>query len=175
MSVVALAGRRVDADDAPVARFASADVDLVAERLEHVLRDWNAEVVVASGAAGADLLALRAAEGLGARRIVILPFERERFERKSVADRPGPWPALFRDALATATVETLRGPFEKDGAAFTAANEAILQRALTLGGADTVAVVVWDGVPRDEDDYTAQFKDRAGELGIHCVVVSTRP
>lgn len=175
MSVVALAGRRVDAPDAEVSRFASTDVDLVADRLERALRDANAGLVVASAAAGADLLALRAAAGLGARRIVVLPFERDRFERTSVADRPGSWEELFRDALATATVETLAGPFDDEDAAYAAATEEILKRALALGGADTIALVVWDGTPRGDGDHTARFDRRARELGIRTVEISTRP
>jgi len=174
--VVALAGRRVDAPGAPVPRFAAEQIDLVKERLARTLERLEVDTLVASGAAGADLLAMRLVEKY-ARRIIILPFDSARFELSSVADRPGSWVADFRSTIATATVEIVTGRFADDDDAYVATTERILQRAIELGGENNpVGIVVWEGEPRqDSVDHTAMFVRRARELGIRIEEVSTRP
>ena len=57
------------------------------------------QVVVSSAACGADLLALEQAGGLGLRRRVVIPFDRERFRAGSVVDRPGDWGGLYDSIL----------------------------------------------------------------------------
>jgi hypothetical protein len=80
-SVIALAGRRVDAASAERRRFPEQNVELVALRLRGLFESRGAEAVVCSGACGADLLALSEAGALGLRRRIVLPYERALFRR----------------------------------------------------------------------------------------------
>ena len=62
----------------------------------------RAAVLVCSVACGADLVALEAAERLGRRRRIVLPFAAERFRMTSVTDRPGDWGPMFDRMIAAA-------------------------------------------------------------------------
>jgi hypothetical protein len=174
MKVVAAAGRRVDAPDSETPRFPLDVVPAVAERIERVLRDVGADAVVASAAAGADVLVLEAAQRLGLRTVVVLPFERDRFEKSSVADRPGQWTARYRTVLDASEVEVLPRTSGDDDEAYAAVTEELLARAIAMAGvAGTTAVVVWDGSSRGPSDQTARFADRARERNVPVVEVST--
>jgi hypothetical protein len=96
---IALAGRRIDAADAEEPRFPLASVVLVRERLRDLFVRRGASTLVCSAACGADLVALEAAEQLGLRRRVVLPFAAERFRETSVTDRPGDWGLLYDRAI----------------------------------------------------------------------------
>ena len=175
MKAVALAGRRVDAPNSDTPRFPLDAVPAVSERIEQTLRQLQAGVLVASGAAGADLLGLEAAQRLGMRTIVVLPFDADRFERSSVADRPGDWDQRYRRVLAASEVDVLGQTFAQDDAAYGAVTKELLARALCIGGAgETTAVVVWDGASRGASDQTARFAQEARALAIPVVEVSTR-
>jgi hypothetical protein len=100
--IVAVAGRRIDAADAAVARFPLANRGLVARRIGAALGRLDATAVIASAACGADLLALEAAQRQGMRRRVILPYAEEWFLEDSVLDRPGRWAGAFRAQYAAA-------------------------------------------------------------------------
>lgn len=176
-SVVAVAGRRVDAPGGPV-RFPAERVGAVRERLRDrlsALAREGARALVASAACGADLLALDEADRLGLRLRVVLPFEPARFRTVSVVDRPGDWGPIFdrlvEEVRRRGDLVVLAARVNGD-MAFLAATEAILQEALALtrdaaglARPDLVAaLVVWDGVSRGEDDVTAAFRARAVEL-----------
>jgi len=77
--VVALAGRRIDAPDAQASRFPSVLADSVKQKLIICLSSVNATHLVSSGACGADLLALEAAEELGINKTMVLPFDTDTF------------------------------------------------------------------------------------------------
>ena len=180
-AIVALAGRRIDAPDARPSRFPLANADAVRERIRDVLVRRGATTLVSSAACGADLVAIEAARELGLRCVFVLPFARHRFRAISVVDRPGAderWgPAFDRllRELPRGDVIVLGGNGE-GAAAFAAANERILGEALGLAGAsgaDAVAVIAWDGVPRGGDDLTAQFADAAGRRGMTVEELST--
>jgi hypothetical protein len=182
--VVALAGRRVDPPDADTPRFPSENVGLVRERLRSFLEERQAAVLVCSAACGADLVALEAAGTLGMRRRIILPFDPERFRETSVTDRPGDWGPLYERVIAaarrTGDLVVLEGA-GAGGTAYLAANERILDQALHLAGvaADNgaaalgpvapevaLAVIVWEGQSRGDDDATAQFATSARRRGL---------
>lgn len=185
MAVVALAGRRIDAPGADPARFPLENVAEVRERIRALLLEQRAQGLACSAACGADLLALEAAESLGLRRRVVLPFPPERFREGSVIDRPGEWGAVF-DRLVAALEGTddlivLDDHDVQGDAVYTAANHAILRAALELarepGGAasappagaeraEVLAVIVWEGRPRGDDDVTAQFAAAARGMGL---------
>lgn len=185
-TVVALAGRRIDAPDADEVRFPLENADAVRARLREVFRRCDAVALVCSAACGADLLALEVAGGLHLRRVVVLPFNAASFRRVSVIDRPGGeeiWGRAFDRIMASLPDDdliVLRGGAEQDAAqqsaAFDAANPRILSVAQSLGDllcAQLVAVVVWDGVRRGLDDVTAQFADDARERRVTLEELST--
>jgi hypothetical protein len=169
--IVALAGRRVDAEGAPP-RFPLSNRDLVRSRIADTLRSLYASVLVAAGACGADLLAHQAARALGIRTRMVLPFDVARFRQTSVVDRPGDWGPLF-DALCDAARQAgdlvVLPAAATDDSAYLAANGALLDDAAALAAHETppaqvVALVVWDGA-RGAGDVTKDFADRAAERG----------
>src|SRR5947209_320182 len=96
--VIALAGRRIDAPNAETPRFPLENREKVGNRIRDFLAEHGATALVCSAACGADLLALEAAEELGLRRRILLPFAPDRFRATSVTDRPGEWGPLFDHA-----------------------------------------------------------------------------
>ncbi len=179
MSVVVLAGRRIDGQGTNPPRFPAANVPIVGARLQRRLIDLDAQVVVGSAACGADLLALSAAADLRIRRRVVLPFEAERFRRTSVTDRPGPWGPLFdrvvREAMTVGDLIVLETG-EDELAAYRETSERILDEAQALAGelnADSVGLVVWEGESGEPNDMTALFRDMARDRGLRIVQVST--
>lgn len=172
MMVVALAGRRIDAPDADTPRFPPTNENTVGERLRRAFAELRATTLVASAACGADLVALEVTGTMGLRRVVVLPWERERFRARSVVDRGGTWGERYDRVLdqveASGDLRVL-GLGDDGESAFTATNEAILDEAREL--ADTaddagaasgvVALSVWDGRSRGPDDVTQHFIDAA--------------
>ena len=182
--VIALAGRRIDAPDADIPRFPPANEGRVRDRLRRAFEELGATAVVSSAACGADLVALEVAGTLELRRIVVLPWGRERFRERSVVDRSQTWGERYDRVLDE--VEAAGGlrvlALEEDGeAAYAATNEAILSEARELGGKAgkggeahrVVAVPVWDGQSRGPSDFTEQFVDAARALGLEVREVRT--
>ena len=124
-------------------------------------------------------LGLEEAGTLGMRRRVVLPFNRKRFRETSVVDRPGDWGNLYDhivDAVeANGDIVTLS--FNSDDTnAYSAANVAILDEATALCRQlqlETVAVLVWDGSPRGEEDLTQSFGDKARARGFSVIEIKT--
>jgi hypothetical protein len=182
--IVAVAGRRIDTADAPIARFPLANRALVARRISAALQRLDATAVVASAACGADLLALDAAGRRGLRRRVILPYAEKWFLEDSVVDRPGRWAGAFRATCAAARAAgdlVLLGEARGRDDAFRAVNEVIAAEALRLAAgaapadpaAALAALIVWEGSPRAPDDLTAHLRERMRLLGAHIVEVFT--
>jgi hypothetical protein len=185
-----MAGRRIDPTDAEPARFPLANVGMVRERVATLFAALQPRALVCSAACGADLLALEAAQALGLRCRVVLPFEVARFRESSVIDRPGNWGPMFDrliDAItADADLVVLHTP-GGDEHAYAAANAAILGEALMLGEASrsggekttrsrsraVLAVLVWDGCSRGADDLTATFGAAARARGIPIHEIAT--
>lgn len=178
--IVALAGRRVDAPNAETPRFPLANAPLVRDRIRDVLIELGATALVCSAAAGADLLALEAAETLGLRRLVVLPYGREQFLDDSVRDRPGEWERSFQRAFSDARGQGDLHALRFTGSLFDVlvrATRTILDDAQELAAAEArhgrypgagqvTAVVVWDGSRRDADDMTAILAEEAHRRGI---------
>jgi len=178
--VFALAGRRIDDPSAKSARFPLASLEAVREQLRATLVERGATALVASAANGADLLALGEAGGLGLRRRIILPFERERFRRTSVVDRPGDFGGVFDRVLDEVAergdVVTIATDGNDDEGAYLAASELILREAVRLAAErhqPAAAIVVWEGQSRGADDLTAAFRADAMERGLAVVEVLT--
>ena len=165
-TVVAVAGRRIDAPDSGVTRFPLHNRDRIRQAIASALRWEPVSALISSGACGADLLALDAARHAGIRRRLILPFAVDRFRESSVVDRPGDWGPLFDGLVADAAAHDDLLILEAgDGdQAFAATNLAILdegERLATTTGARKRALIVWDGSARGGDDLTDQFRIEA--------------
>jgi hypothetical protein len=180
-SVVALAGRRIDADSAPTPRFPFDQIDRVRAEIADRLDRSRVIALVCSAACGADLIVLETAQAMGLRTRIILPFSTARFRRTSVVDRPHPeyWGAIFdRVTQAARTHSDLveLSYAENDDAAYSAVNVTIVEEARTSAGtgapapsnapASLVALVVWDGTSRGPDDNTNHFAELARQAGF---------
>lgn len=171
MTVVAFAGRRVDATSADTSRFPVTSIDIVAARIRDALRTLDASVLVASAAAGADLLAMREAGSLGLRRRVVLPVTPAEFVADSVADRPGEWKRLFETIVADAEragdLVVLSAGNGYEG--YTAVTDAIIAETRAIADVlklQAAALVAWDGQSRGDGDLTDVFRQRATASGL---------
>src|SRR5262245_38812234 len=158
--VIGLVGRRIDAPNAETPRFRPENIELVRQRIRKLFEQHAGKVLVSSAACGADLLALEEAGALGMRRRVILPYERARFRDTSVVDRPGEWGIVYDRVLddieSKGGLVTLAGLMDGPEA-YLAATRAILENTIALGRElqlETLAVLVWDGNARGEEDFT---------------------
>ncbi|HOX27175.1 MAG TPA: hypothetical protein PLL30_15890 [Candidatus Krumholzibacteria bacterium] len=178
-SVVAVAGRRIDAADAEASRFPLAAVARVRDRIRELLIARRAAMVVSSAACGTDLLALEIAGDLGLRRSIVLPAEPAAFRASSVVDRPGDWGASYDGIIAEVAAAgdlLVREPGCAGDAAYAATNRAILELATgfaAAAGLDRLAVIVWNGEPRGPGDITLNFADAARGRGFAVVEIST--
>jgi hypothetical protein len=172
MRSVALAGRRIDAEDADASQFPLARVGVVRSRIRTALAAYRPDWMVSSAAAGSDLLGQEVAGELGIRRRVVLPFGADVFRHTSVEDRPGDWGARFdrllRALRAEGNVIDL-GLDPESADVYERANLTILEEALSLSGgdgSDVLALVVWEGRARPSGDATAAFARSARQRGI---------
>lgn len=181
-AVVALAGRRIDAEDADPSRFSSNSIPAVRKRLARLLEQEEALALVSSAACGSDLIGLEEAERIHIRRRIVLPFSREKFRATSVVDRPGEWGASFDHLVDLAEEDgdiIILEQGKDTDAAFAAANKLILHEAKMLaqtmpgGPHRLVAAIVWEGQPRPDNDLTDDFKTAAVEAGFTLHVVLT--
>jgi hypothetical protein len=136
-------------------------------------------VLVCSAACGADLLALEVAGEIRIRSRIILPLRPELFRETSVVDRPGDWGPLFdrvtNEVKAKHDLVNLNRQLDTD-ASYLHANQVILDEAMSLAAASgdgTLAVLVWDGIARAENDITNSFGNAARLLGLQVFQVST--
>ena len=178
--IIALAGRRVDASDSKSVRFPSTpeNLETVRKRILDLLKTKDASALVSSAACGAELLALSAADTLGVRRIVVLPFERSKFRETSVTDRPGKWGSLYDSILdkvqRAGDLRILHLKSEED--AYAETNHVIVDEAISLGQELRVpvgAALVWDGKSRGKGDLTEEFGRYARSRKIAVVEVMT--
>lgn len=177
-AIIAFAGRRVDPPGAGYRRFPLENLPLVRHRISAMLVSEGAAALVCSAACGADLIALAVAERLRLRRRIILPFAPDHFRETSVVDRPGEWGPVFDRCIAAArdggdlvVLEAGTGD-----AAYAAANKTIIREAQALGAGTSsrqVALVAWEGGPRDDTDATKGFLDLALAAGFEWRSVST--
>ncbi|WP_420456664.1 hypothetical protein [Rubrivirga sp.] len=177
---VALAGRRIDAPDAAVARFPSEAVARVRAALRALFETRGTSALVCSGACGADLVALDVAGTLGLRRRLVLPTPPATFRASSVVDRPDSahdWGALFDRVVGEVASRGDLVVLDAGAghAGYVAATDAILDEAGRLSDGSPLAVVVWEGAARGPDDLTAAFAEAAGARGWPVIDVPTVP
>ena len=176
-TVVALGGRRIDAEPTPTPRFPFDQVDRVGMEIADQLRRTQAVALVCSAACGADLIALETAQKMGLPTRIILPFSAARFRKTSVVDRPRPkfWGSMFDRVTSAARADgnlvELDAPEADD--AYSMTNGVIIREAKKLAGIKgrersvgslrLIALVIWDGASRGPDDNTNKFVKLARE------------
>jgi hypothetical protein len=179
--IIALAGRRIDAHRAETIRFPLDTIDAVKEKLKNLFILLKPQVLVCSGACGADLLALQVAGELKIRRSMVLPFSQSRFKSSSVTDRPGNWGDLY-DTVCEEVMEEekilILSYSEKDEETYSKTNRDILDRASALAqkysvSGNIIAVVVWEQTPKGKNDTTEHFKKEAEKRGLIIKEINT--
>jgi hypothetical protein len=177
--VIALAGRRIDAEGAESKRFPLETVEKVAADLDALFAAEQPVALVSSAACGADLIALEVAGQRRVRRRVVLPSQPEAFLHTSVIDRPGEWGAAFEKIIgevrSSGNLIVAVSPVDRtDPYQYT--NEVIIAEATRLAGdlrGRKVAVVVWEGAPREGSDATEDFRHTALARGYELREVLT--
>jgi hypothetical protein len=172
--VIVSAGRRVDAPDATTPRFPQQNVAGVRAKVEDFLQQQKPSVIVSSGACGADLLLLQAAQRGRIPRYVLLPSSPEEFRESSVTDRPGDWGTIYDDVLKDSQVEILKLPSGQEG--YLETNLRLLERGQALAaelGTSATVLVIWNQETRGDDDVTAHFLREATQRNIPISEIST--
>lgn len=186
--IIALAGRRIDAQDATIPRFPLENSALVRERIYRFFVERRAAALVCAAACGADLLALDVAGELEIQRHIILPFAVQQFRAASVVDRPGEWGSLFDRIIGEVEAAgnlMILNEDKEDDAVFAITNRAILDEAQSLARQDSLAeseaqdksilaLIVWDGRSRGEGDLTLDFANEARARAIPVTEIATR-
>jgi hypothetical protein len=177
-TVLAVAGRRIDAEGAEEQRFPPGNEATVAARMRNMMVSAATRAVVCSAACGADILALEIAAQLGLGRRVVLPFGREQFRSTSVADRGEDWGRRFDmilQQLAGKDILELNLQAGNDEA-YAAVNAKILDEAAAWASNTNrraLAAVVWNGLSRGASDMTEAFRRLAVDRKLEAVFVST--
>jgi len=183
-AVVALGGRRIDAEPTSTARFPFDQVDRVSMEIADRLRRTRAVALVCSAACGADLIALETAQQMGLPTRIVLPFSATRFRETSVVDRPHPefWGSMFDRATSAARAhgDLIELDAVEADDAYSMANGVIIREARKLAGVKNqerslrlIALVVWEGASRGPDDNTNKFVQLAQESGFRIEQVLT--
>jgi hypothetical protein len=173
-SVIAGAGRRVDATEAQIARFPSANIELVKHRIQEGFSKNKPLALVTSAACGTDLLSLEIAGQMNVERFILLPSDPAAFRASSVTDRPGNWGDLFDRTIKESHVEVLSLPEGQEG--YLETNLRLLNKAQALAKkhkVETKAMVIWDQKLRGPDDVTGHFLAQARERGLRIIEIST--
>jgi hypothetical protein len=175
-SVMAVAGRRIDAAGTRPPRFPAVEEAHVREELVHRLTLNKVQHLVCSAACGTDILALEAATDLGILSTVVLPFPPAIFRSMSVTDRPGDWGVRFDRLLASSASSGNIIVLDEEStseAAFMKANWSILYLANEVAIPRKIACVAWEGGSREGEGITAHFLRSALSLGFETDVILT--
>jgi hypothetical protein len=179
--IVALAGRRIDAHDADVARFPLDRIDAVRARLRAALREVGARDLVSAAACGADLAGLETAATLGIRRHIVLPAPIGDFREHSVADRPGNWGPVFDqvvvDVAAAGCLDVIRAHATGDDL-YRAVNAIIIERAIAIAvrvAQPLMVFAIWDGPLSGRADFTQDFvaTARRRDIAVRSIPIMT--
>ncbi|WP_128954427.1 hypothetical protein [Bradyrhizobium guangzhouense] len=179
--VIAAAGRRIDAPDARNSSFAVARIASVRRLILDYLLRREIEIIISSGACGADLLLLDAAEELSIQYRILLPSTIASFRTSSVIDcAPSRVWADIYDRVTSAAVRRnnlIENIGDDRGPDYAAVNAAILEQALLFAGgraSSAIALMIWDGRPHpNRRDLTAEFKAEAEAKGFCLEEIST--
>ena len=173
-SVIVQAGRRVDGTGAKTARFPSANVNVVRQRIRTKLLENKTVALVTSAACGTDLLALEVAEQMKIEAFILLPASPATFRASSVTDRPGNWGDLFDQVIKKAHTQVLTLSAGHQG--YLETNTKLLDTAQRLANTYDVearAMVVWNEESRGPNDVTAHFLEQARVRHLPVIQIST--
>ena len=170
--IIVLAGRRTDATDAKDKRFPLANTKMVRESIKDFFQNTDISTIISSGACGADLVAMDVAGESGIEQIMILPFDEKNFKKISVTDRPGDWQLIYDPLIKK--LKNTKGLIVldfsvDDPSAFEKTNTVIMDKAKELSvqrSEEVMALIVWDGIAKNENDTTLHFKDEALKRGF---------
>ncbi len=177
-TVLALAGRRIDAPGADEPRFPAENEAVVAVRIRNMMVSAASRAVVCSAACGADILALEGAAQLGLGRRVVLPFSRQQFRATSVADRGEDWGRRFDTILQGMQSKDIVELNLQGGntEAYATTNSKIIDEAsgwVSMTGGRALAMVVWNGFSRGATDLTDGFRRLAMDRKLEVIQVPT--
>jgi hypothetical protein len=177
-TVLALAGRRIDAPGAEERRFPPENEAMVAVRIRNMMVSAASQAVVCSAASGADILALEGAAQLGLGQRVVLPFSRHQFRAASVADRGEDWGLRFDAILQQMQSKDILELNLQGGnnEAYATVNSKIIDEAVGWAsptGRRALAMVVWNGFSRGATDLTDEFRRVAVERKLEVIPLPT--
>ncbi len=177
-TVLALAGRRIDAPGVEERRFPPGNEALVAVRIRNMMVSAASQAVVCSAASGVDILALECATQLGLGLRVVLPFSKQQFRATSVADRGGDWGLRFDAILQQMQSKDILELNLEGGnnEAYAAVNSKIIDEAVgwaSTTGRRALAMVVWNGFSRGATDLTDGFRRVAVDRKLEVIPVPT--
>jgi hypothetical protein len=175
--VLALSGRRIDSPGQS-SSFPQENIEIVRQRIVDLFERREVAVLVCSAACGADLLALEAAEGLGKRRRIILPYDAQSFRQTSVVDRRPDWGLSFDRLihLAALSGDLVNLNLAETDESYLRTNDAILEEACSLARAvnlPVAAALVWDALSKGPVDFTESLGKSARARGLKVYEVST--
>ena len=167
--VLLFSGHMVDAPDRAAPRFPSHEVPAALAAIETVLDELGAgagDLALTQGAAGGDLLFVRACAARGVRVQLLLPLDEPAFIDASILPSVEGelWRAHYFSAKA-ALPEPPRvmpvelGPLPKGGNAFERCNLWLLYTALAWGPEKVRFICLWDGGGGDGPGGTRQMLD----------------
>ncbi|MDB5226225.1 MAG: hypothetical protein JWN78_418 [Bacteroidota bacterium] len=170
--IVALAGRRIDAENSKLTRFPLANIGIVRERIRDFFVINKVSALVCSGACGSDLLALEVAGELGIHSIMVIPFKKDIFLAKSVSDRPGNWAILFNSIYQNLNKESAVIVLDysiNDRNVYEKTNLEIITRACDIfnkvkkdsAKVKISSVIIWEGQPKETNDTTEHFRQES--------------
>jgi hypothetical protein len=177
--IVALAGRRIDASDAEEKHFPLGMECAVYEKITEFFHRHKVTTLVSSAACGADLLAQKAAKKLEIEQHIILPFNRKKFRKTSVIDRPGNWGELFDkicdEVERKGNLLVLENYVANEENAYSEATIELLNCAQSLqsNNEKILAVAVWEERVKNEADETASFISQAQlrNIGVEEILI----
>ncbi len=153
--IVLYAGRRSGSAD-----FPDANVEFVAEQIGQVLGGLRPRRIVGSAAAGADLLALRAAEELEIPAEAVIVGDRDSFRESSVADKGPDWVRRYDHQVERLEVEELE-PQDSPSEGYRSVTRRIAERGEALLKANEALVFLAVSAPRKEEDHTEDLAEHA--------------
>ena len=153
--IVLYAGRRSGSAD-----FPDANVEFVAEQIGQVLGGLRPRRIVGSAAAGADLLALRAAEELEIPAEAVIVGDRDSFRESSVADKGPDWVRRYDHQVERLEVEELE-PRDSPSESYRSVTRRIAERGEALLKPNEALVFVAVSAPRKEEDHTEDLAEHA--------------
>jgi class 3 adenylate cyclase len=149
--VIAFAGHLIDTPGRAVPRFPAALEAAATAAIRERLAQLDAGFGFSSGACGADIIFLEALRERNGETTIVLPYDREQFERDSVDCIPGSnWTERYRRALAAAR-DVFQASDQRVGSGEVSYEYAVLLLEGLAGiradelDAELIRVVLWDG------------------------------